>query len=141
LGTQIKKIKIIALDQHNDGRGKMIVAEASNNIPFEIKRIFYIYETDNDAIRGCHANRKTQFVMICVHGTVTVKVKALEYEKVFILDSPDKGLYLPEMTWKEMYDFTSGSVLLVLASEIYDGDEYIRNYEEFLRDASLNNQY
>ena len=83
-------------------------------------------------MRGCHANRKSEFVLINVAGSSKVKVKDGEgNEAIFCLNRPHTGIYLPTMVWKEMYDFSADSVLLVLASEHYDPEEYIRDYEEF----------
>lgn len=111
-----------------------MVVEGNKNIPFEIKRVFYIYGSDSDVIRGQHANRKTRFVLINVAGTSKVKVKdGSGNEAVFSLNRPHTGIYLPEMVWKDMYDFSEDSVLLCLASEHYDPDEYIRDYDEFVR--------
>lgn len=121
--------------QRGDHRGQMVVVEGNVDVPFEIKRAFYIYGSDDKVVRGQHANRKTQFVLINVAGTSKVKVKDGEgNEAIFCLNRPHTGIYLPEMVWKEMYDFSSDSVLLVLASEHYDAGEYIRDYEDFQKE-------
>ena len=102
------------------------------DIPFEIKRIFYIYGSDSTVIRGQHANKESEFVLINVSGTSKVKVKdGLGNEAVFSLNRPHTGVYIPKMVWKDMYDFSEDSVLLCLASEHYDAQEYIRDYCEF----------
>lgn len=86
-------------------------------------------------VRGKHANRKTEFVLINVAGTSKIKVKDGEgNEAVYHLDRPHIGIYLPTMVWKDMYDFSSDSVLLVLASEHYDANEYIRSYDDFIKE-------
>mgnify|MGYP003311855095 CR=1 FL=1 len=113
-----------------------MVAEGSGrDIPFEIKRVFYMYGSDDTVIRGQHANRRTEFVLINVSGTSKVKVDNGFETDIIELDKPRMGLYIPTMMWKDMYDFSADSVLLVLASEHYDGTEYIRNYEEFIREV------
>jgi len=134
--TDIKNVHMISFQEHGDERGKLVVVEGIKDIPFDIKRVFYIYGSDSDVIRGCHANRLTEFVLINVCGSSKVKVKNNLAEKVFLLDKPHSGIYLPRMIWKEMYDFSADSILLVLASEPYDIKEYIGNYEEFLKEGA-----
>lgn len=120
--------------QKGDERGQLVIAEGGIDIPFEIKRVFYIYGSDADVIRGQHANRRTEFVLINVAGTSKVKVKDGEgNEAIYCLNRPHTGIYLPTMVWKDMYDFSYDSVLLVLASEHYDPEEYIRDYDEFVK--------
>lgn len=130
----INKVHILNLSQRGDERGHLVIAEGGQDVPFEIKRVFYIYGSDANVIRGKHANRKSEFVLINVAGTSKVKVRDGEgNEDIFSLDRPHIGIYLPAMVWKEMFDFSLDSVLLVLASTHYDPDEYIRNYETFVR--------
>ena len=118
---------------HGDERGHLVVVEGMKDIPFEIKRIFYIYGSDKDVVRGQHANRKTQFVLINVAGTSKVRVDdGKGNETIYSLNRPHTGIYLPTMVWKDMYDFSKDSVLLCLASEPYDAEEYIRDYKEFV---------
>lgn len=131
-----KEVKMLEFPERGDERGYMVVVENMKDIPFEIERIFYIYGTDKGVIRGQHANRKTEFVLINVAGKSKVKVlDGKGNEVVFSLNRPHTGIYLPNMVWKDMYDFSEDSVLLVLASEPYDPDEYIRNYEEFVNEV------
>ena len=135
--NSIDKVKLLEFPQHGDERGHLVIVEGEQDIPFEIKRVFYIYGSDENVIRGQHANRKTEFVLINVAGTSKVKVKNGEgNEKVFCLDRPHTGIYIPPMVWKDMYDFSQDSVLLVLASEHYDPNEYIRCYEDFLAEIT-----
>lgn len=123
----------LSFAQCGDARGKMSVVEGGSSVPFEIKRIFYSYATDTDAIRGQHANRKSAFVMICVAGSCKVRIVDLDgNEKTFELVSPEKGLYIPKMLWKDMFDFSEDCVLLVLSDEHYDKNEYIRDYAEYM---------
>ena len=130
----MNKVKMLDFKQHGDERGHLVVVEGNTDIPFEIKRVFYIYGSDKDVIRGQHANRKSEFVLINVAGKSKVKVKDGEgNEAIYCLNRPHTGVYLPTMVWKEMYDFSEDSVLLVLASEHYDNSEYIRDYNEFCK--------
>ena len=128
-------VKMLEFPEKGDERGHLVVVEGGIDIPFEIKRAFYIYGSDNDIVRGQHANRKTEFVLINVAGKSKVKVKDGEgNEAIYCLNRPHTGIYLPTMVWKDMYDFSEDSVLLVLASEHYDANEYIRNYDDFLKE-------
>lgn len=127
-------VKMLEFPQRGDERGHLVIVEGMKDVPFEIKRIFYIYGSDTDVVRGQHANKKSQFVLINVAGKSKVKVKdGLGNEAVFSLNRPHTGIYLPQMVWKDMYDFSDDSVLLVLSSEHYDPDEYIRDYAEFMK--------
>lgn len=104
------------------------------DIPFDIKRVFYIYGSDDKVVRGRHANRETEFLMVNVGGSNKVKVDNGTETAVIELNTPGMGLYLPPMLWKDMYDFSPDSVLLVLASRHYDAHEYIRDYNEYLHE-------
>lgn len=115
-----------------DERGKLVVIEGAQAIPFEIKRVFYIYDSDSSVVRGQHANRESEFVLINVAGNSKVRITDGKEEIIVELNKPMMGVYIPKMIWKDMYDFSSDSVLLVLASTHYDGAEYIRDYEEYL---------
>lgn len=127
-----KSAHMLEFPQRGDERGHLVVVEGNIDIPFDIKRIFYIYGSDDTVVRGQHANKKTEFVLINVAGQSKVRVKdGKGNEAVFALNRPHTGIYLPKMVWKDMYDFSSDSVLLCLASEHYDAEEYIRDYDEF----------
>lgn len=132
----MKETKLIEFKENGDDRGHLVVVEGIKNIPFEIKRVFYIYGSNKEVIRGQHANRKTEFVLINVSGTSKVIVDDGIKKKLYNLDRPHIGIYIPTMVWKEMYDFSSDSVLLCLASENYDSNEYIRDYGEFLKEVN-----
>lgn len=128
----INMAQMLEFSQKGDDRGHLVIVEGGVDIPFDIKRIFYIYGSDQNVIRGQHANRKSEFVLINVAGTSKVKVRdGKGNEAIYSLNRPHTGIYLPKMVWKDMYDFSEDSVLLVLASEHYDSDEYIRSYDEF----------
>lgn len=131
----MNQVKMLEFPQRGDERGHLVIAEGGQDIPFDIKRVFYIYGSDKNVVRGQHANRRTEFVLINVAGTSKVKVKDGEgNEAVFCMNRPHTGIYLPTMVWKDMYDFSENSVLLVLASEHYDAQEYIRNYDDFIKE-------
>ena len=126
-------VREVMFPQMGDERGELIVIEGGENIPFEIKRIFYICGTKPGVVRGQHANRKSEFVLINVAGESKVKIKDGQGgEKIFVLNQPHQGLYIPAMVWKEMYDFSRDSVMLVLSNEHYDANEYIRDYREYM---------
>ena len=127
--------KILEFGDLGDERGKLVVVEGAMDIPFEIKRVFYIYGSDSSVIRGQHANRDSEFVLINVSGSSKVRVDNGFEEAIIELNRPRMGLYLPTMVWKDMYDFSEDSVLLVLANTHYDGNEYIRDYDEYLKEV------
>ena len=130
-------VRMLEFAQHGDERGHLVVVEGMKDIPFEIKRMFYIYGSDADVVRGCHANRKSEFVLINVAGQSKVRTDdGLGNQAVFSINRPHTGLYLPRMVWKEMYDFSPDSVLLVLSNEPYDPDEYIRRYDDFVKEVN-----
>ena len=133
--TLQEKCPIVHFDELGDERGKLVVIEGGQAIPFEIKRVFYIYDSDDTVIRGQHANRESEFVLINVAGRSKVRITDGDEEIVVELDRPMTGVYIPKMIWKDMYDFSEDSVLLVLASTHYDGMEYIRDYEEYLKEV------
>ncbi len=128
----LEKCEIINFRESGDQNGKLIAIEGNKNIPFDIKRIFYIYGSKSDAIRGQHANRDSEFVLINVSGKCAIKLKDEKNERIVYLDKPNKGLYIPRMVWKDMYDFSKDSVLLVLANTYYNKDEYIKDFNEYL---------
>ena len=127
--------KILEFGDLGDERGKLVVVEGTQDIPFEIKRVFYIYGSDSQVVRGQHANRNSEFVLINVSGSSKVRVDNGFEEEIIELNRPRMGLYLPTMVWKDMYDFSEDSVLLVLANTHYDGHEYIRDYDEFIKEV------
>ena len=131
--TLQEQCKIIQFADFGDERGKLVVIEGAQAIPFDIKRVFYIYDSDATIVRGQHANKESEFVLINVTGQSKVRITDGREEFIVELNKPMMGVYIPKMIWKDMYDFSSDSVLLVLASTHYDGAEYIRNYDEYLR--------
>lgn len=131
--TLKEKCPILQFADLGDERGKLVVIEGNQAIPFDIKRVFYIYDSDSTVVRGQHANRESEFVLINVAGHSKVRITDGKEELIVKLDKPMMGVYLPKMIWKDMYEFSSDSVLLCLASTHYDGSEYIRDYEEYVK--------
>ena len=130
-------VQMLEFPQHGDERGHLVVVEGRKDIPFEINRMFYIYGSDANVVRGRHANRRSEFVLINVAGQSKVRVDdGRGNEAVFSINRPHTGLYLPRMIWKDMYDFSADSVLLVLSNEAYDPDEYIRDYDAFVKEVN-----
>ena len=132
---KMNEVKMLEFAQRGDERGKLVIIEGNQDIPFDVKRVFYIFGSDQEVVRGQHANRKTEFVLINVAGSSKIKVKdGKGNEAIYCLNRPHTGVYLPTMVWKDMYDFSEDSVLLCLASEHYDANEYIRDYDSFSKE-------
>lgn len=111
--------------------GYITIAEAQKNIPFDIKRVYWTYYTPQDVSRGGHAHKNLQQIIVAVAGTITFNTEDKDGKKeVFILDSPNTGLYIPKLVWRDI-KFSHNAVLLCLASELYDEDDYFRNYQDF----------
>ncbi len=115
-----------------DERGSLISLEANKNVPFDTRRVYYIFDTKRDVHRGFHAHKKLEQVLICVSGSCDVLLDNGSEKEVVKLNKKNEGLYIGTMIWREMFNFSPDCVLMVLASDYYDESEYIRNYEEFL---------
>lgn len=126
---------LIKFKDITDKYGHLTPIESKTDIPFEVKRIYYITSVKQGATRGFHSHRKLHQVLICLNGSIKIRTKNPNEEEVFELNNPSIGLYIGPYVWREMFDFTEGSVLLVLASEYYDEDDYIRNYDLYLEEA------
>ena len=126
---------LIKFKDFADKYGHLTPIEGNNDIPFEIKRIYYITKVEQGVIRGYHSHKKLHQVLICLNGSVKIRIKNPNEEEVVELNDQSVGLYIGPMVWREMFDFTEGSVLLVLASEYYDENDYIRNYDFYLQEA------
>ncbi len=125
--------------EHNvlgDNRGKLIAIESGENIPFEIKRVFYIFGTKKNISRGQHSHYKTKQYLIAVNGSCKVTLDDGRRKTTYHLKKPNLGLLQNELVWGTMHDFSSDCVLLVLASEHYDENDYIRDYGEFMQQVS-----
>ena len=119
-----------------DSRGSLIALERSTGVPFDIARTYFIYETREGVSRGCHAHRALNQLVVAVHGAVTMILDDGERRETFRLTSPDQGLLIGPMVWREMHDFTPDCVLLVLADSPYEESDYIRDFEGFKRLAA-----
>lgn len=117
---------------HGDERGQLIALEEFNDIPFRIKRVYYMYDTGQGIVRGHHAHKSLEQILVCIHGSCKIKLDNGYEKKVVPLERPYEGLYVGAAMWREMYDFSPDAVLMVLASEIYKEEDYIRDYDEFL---------
>mgnify|MGYP000232894075 FL=1 len=130
-------LKTIDFSQLGDERGCLISLEANKQIPFDIKRVYYIYGTEKNVARGFHAHKQLQQVAVCVAGKCRMILDDGKNREDMWLDSPAKGLLIEDMVWREMHDFSEDCVLLVLASEHYDEADYIRDYDEFIGSSQL----
>lgn len=126
------KYKIIDFQKHGDERGMLIALEENEEIPFNIKRVYYMYDTLPNVRRGFHAHKKLRQILICVSGKCKIHLDDGKETVEINLDKPYEGLFIENAIWREMYDFSDNAVLMVLASELYDESDYIRNYEEFI---------
>ena len=129
--------KIINLKKHGDNNGKLISFKKNVNIPFDIKRVFYIFDTKNDVLRGCHANRNSEFLLIALSGSCKIKIDNGAIIDYITLNNPHTGLYLNKMIWKEMYEFSHNAILLVLSNTYYDENEYIRDYNDYKKEMLI----
>lgn len=136
----IAKVSQIYFPVHGDQRGSLIAIEHNIDIPFSVLRTYYIYGTKQGISRGLHAHKRLKQVLIALSGSVTILCEYIKKKEYYLLDSPNKGLLIEGMVWREMYNFSKNCVLLVLANEHYDEQDYIRNYEEFISMTSRNVQ-
>ena len=127
------KVVKYAFQRHGDDRGQLIALENGKEIPFQVKRVYYMYDTVEGVRRGYHAHKCLEQILICVHGSCKILLDNGKETAVVNLDTPYEGLYISNDMWREMYDFSEDAVLMVLASELYDEADYIRNYDEFLK--------
>lgn len=125
--------KIIHMDVFGDKRGKLVALESARNIPFELKRVYYIFDTLPEEMRGCHAHKDLEQIVIAMDGACQMVLDDGTSREEIWLNRPDTGLYIGRNMWREMRHFSYGCKLLVLASAYYDEKEYIRDYAEFLR--------
>jgi len=134
MDIKIKNCKFIELPKIKDGRdGILCVVEHLKQIPFEIKRVFYIYDLhDNKAVRGKHAHKKVEQAIFCIRGSFDIELDDGVNKQVISLKKPNEGLYLGTFLWNVMFNFSEDCMLLVFASDLYDESEYIRDYQEFL---------
>ena len=130
--TTIDDCKIIELDKHHKIKGNITVIENNKTVPFDVKRIYYLYDVPMGAERGGHAHYELQQYVVAASGSFTFILDDGHEKKEIFLNHPNKALYIKPGIWREMKDFSSGSVCLVLASMHYTEKDYIREYEDFL---------
>ena len=129
-------IKIIDFKKLGDERGGLVALEANRQIPFDIKRVYYIYGTAQDVARGFHAHKALKQVAICIKGSCRFVLDDGSERVEVLLDNSEQGLLIESFLWREMYDFSENCILLVLADQVYDESDYIRDYSSFLAEAS-----
>lgn len=126
------KMKLIPLQNHGDERGSLVALEQSKNIPFDIKRVYYMFNTQKGIRRGFHAHKKLIQLAIAIKGSCKFLMDDGITKANIVLDNPASGLLIEPMIWHEMYDYSDDCVLLLLANDFYDESDYIRNYNDFL---------
>ena len=137
--TKIKKYNVfdcsmIEFDKHHSNRkGNLTVVENGKTLPFDVKRVYYLYDVPGGESRGSHAHRNLEQLMIAVSGSFTVTLNDGKCKRSFTLNRPYQGLYIKPGLWRDLDDFSSGSVCMVLASEVYQAEDYIRDYDEYIK--------
>lgn len=131
----INDCKVISLPRIPDPRGNLTFLEGGRHIPFEIKRVFYLYDVPTEESRGAHAHKTLHQFIICLAGSFDVEIDDGEFQGKIHLNRPWKGLHIPPMIWAAEVNFDPGSVCLVIASDVYNEDDYIRDYDVFLAAA------
>lgn len=129
-------IKMINFPPLGDDRGSLVALEAQKTVPFDVKRVYYIFGTQQGVSRGFHAHKNLKQVAVCVTGKCKMVLDDGKKREEVWLDSPTTGLIIEDLTWREMHNFSEDCVLLVLASEHYDESDYIRDYDEFKKVAN-----
>jgi dTDP-4-dehydrorhamnose 3,5-epimerase-like enzyme len=130
---RIGECRLVEFPKVADPRGNLTFIEGSRHVPFDIRRVYFLYDVPTAESRGAHAHRRLQQVVICLSGSFDVSVDDGRDNALVHLNRPWSGLYVPPMIWAAEVNFDAGSVCLVLASELYDESDYIRDYAEFLR--------
>jgi len=130
-------VQMIDFQVLGDDRGSLVALETGKEVPFDVKRVYYIFGTEAGVARGFHAHKALKQVAVCVSGSCRFVLDDGKNKQEVLLDSPNHGLLIEHMIWHEMYDFSEDCVLMVLASEHYDEDDYIRDYDVFLREVSF----
>lgn len=134
-------IEWVDLPNLGDQRGALVIAEANRSIPFDIKRLYYIFDAKPDIPRGFHAHRQLSQMAFCIRGKCRMLMdNGVEKQEVWI-DQPNKGLVIPPLVWHEMHDFSEDCIMLVLASDYYDESDYIRDYKKFLAEIENNDRF
>lgn len=126
-------VELVKLQTHGDERGALVVLEQTKNIPFEIRRVYYMFNTGENVRRGFHAHKNLKQLAIAVSGSCRFLLDDGKEKTEVVLDEPSEGLIIHSCIWHEMYDFSEDCVLMVVADQLYDEADYIRNYDDFLR--------
>ncbi len=125
---------VIELDKHHsDRKGNLSVVENQETVPFDVKRIYYLYDVPGGESRGAHAHKELSQLLIAASGSFRVTLDDGNVKRSFILNRPYQGLYIKPGIWRDLDDFSSGAVCMVLASEVYQKEDYIRDYEDFIK--------
>lgn len=127
-------IKFIQFQSHGDDRGSLVSLEQNQNIPFDIKRVYYLFNTKDKVRRGFHAHKKLKQLAIVLKGSCRFLLDDGSEKIELLLDNPAQGLYIESFMWREMFDFSEDCVLMVLADSLYDETDYIRDYDIFLEE-------
>lgn len=128
--------KLIDINIHGDDRGKLAVLEGLKSIPFEIKRVYWIFDTLPEQQRGFHSHKDMEQIVVAMDGSCEFELDDGKTKETVVLNRPDKGLYIGKNIWRVMKNFSYGCKLMVLASDYYDEKEYIRNYDAFLKEVN-----
>lgn len=129
--SPIKRCRLIDLPRHESDRGMLTEVQNDGSLPFFVKRVFYVYDVPADAERGAHAHRRDMELIMAASGSFDVEITDGETTRTFTLRRPFQGLFVPSGLWLQMKNFSSGSIALVLVSDIYTEEDYIRNYTDF----------
>ena len=130
----VKDCMVVELDKHHsDRKGNLTVVENGVTLPFDVKRVYYLYDVPGGESRGSHAHRELEQLIVAASGSFTVTLDDGKHRRSFFLNRPYQGLYVKPGLWRDLDNFSSGAVCMVLASEVYDSSDYIRDYQEFLR--------
>jgi dTDP-4-dehydrorhamnose 3,5-epimerase-like enzyme len=130
--TSITDCQLIEINQIGDRRGHITVVESQNEIPFDVKRVFYLYDIPGGETRGAHAHKECHQLLVAASGGYQVEVNDGVQKNIFNLNRPNQALHIPPGIWASEINFASGSICLVLASHVYQEEDYIRNYKDFL---------
>lgn len=125
------RVTKVQLKEISDERGSLVAIENGRGIPFDPKRVYYIFNTKENKVRGFHAHKKLSQLLIVTSGSVSVKCEYRNRSEIYVLNAPNEGLLIEGLVWREMFDFSKGAVLIVIASDCYDESDYVRDYNEF----------
>ena len=130
--NKVMEIKIIQFQNHGDDRGSLVSLEKIENIPFDIERVYYLFNTKDGVRRGFHAHKNLKQLAIVLKGSCRFLLDDGKEKVELLLDNPAQGLYIDSLIWREMFDFSDDCVLMVLADAVYDESDYIRDYDKFI---------